>query len=183
METMKCLKNLLEKPSVVKSIIGGLLLTIGILSYQDIDLSKQNKSLMKEYLNAKSLYINNVIKYSKLGEKSFRLEEDYSNLVRKYNSLRRQKIRDSLNYETHLNNKNIEIISLKKENIQLNSERDILINDYLHFAKSSLETIKEKRNIIEELMWTKDERNFYKNYASYVDSLLFVKEFGWKIKK
>lgn len=147
---MKNLKDILKKPVILWGLIGVLGLGIGTLTFKNIGLKNQNNYFFKEYSKTRDMY---------------------TNLVGKYNKLRRDSAETSTQ---HLS----EIISVKKDNFKLAYKIDSLENDYLNFAENSKETYlkldfeQDKRDFFKALFALSQENEFCKNYVGYLDSLL-----------
>lgn len=167
---MKKLKDFLKKPVVRWCIGGSLGIVMGILISTNIGLKNQNNDLFSKYSKTGNLYINLVTKYQKLRKDSLDiamqhlwevvfLKKDNLKLVNRLDSLQE-------NYIHFVENSN-------KAYLELDSSRDSLQSDYIIFAENALEKTKDKRDILEQMVNIAQEREFYKKYVHYLDSLLF----------
>ncbi len=163
---MAKLKEKLKKPGV-KWSIGGLfgLITLGVLTFQNIGLKNQNNDLFKRYVETGNLYINSVEKYKQL-------KQDTLDKSIKYDKAR---------------------INLKRENLKLAYKLDSLQEEYIHFAEEFVkntyalqDTIIDFSNLLKESnndllvksIFLKQERDFFKKYSETLDSLLRQCESG-----
>lgn len=149
---MKSLKDSLKKPVVIGCIVGSLLAGGGaFLVLRNIGLKNQNIYLLEQNDNMSNLY---------------------SNLISRYNALNKKKVLDSLDISKK---HSLEMQALKKENLNLAYKLDRLGKKYLESQRKTLERESERGNFLEILGFVISERDFYKSYACYLDSL-FQKE-------
>jgi hypothetical protein len=166
---MKSLKDALRKPIILWSLIGALGLGIGTLTFRNIGLKNQNNDLFNKYTEVGKRYSSLVPKYGQTIKDSMEIEaEHFSKIL----SLKM----DNLKLVYKLDSLQESYIDFVKNSIgnylEIDSERDSLWNDYITFAESSLETAKQRRDLLQKIILITEEKEFYKKYAAYTDSLL-----------
>jgi len=170
---MKSLKDFLKKPAVEWCIRGALVLGIGILTLKNIGLKNQNNYLFNERIEMSKRYPNLVDKYGKLIEDSMKISKQHSLELL---SLKGDKLELAIKFDSLQKSYTASAENLIKNYLKLNYEGDSLIRslkkDSINFAKESLDMSEEGRNLFEIAVMFKEEKDFYKKYANYLDSLL-----------
>lgn len=169
---MKNLKDILKKPFFIRSLVGALVLGAGVLLFRNIGLKNQNNYLYNQHKEIGKEYIKLVTKYSgfdNLVNNSKEILKRYNKLSAKYNDLKMSKFMDSVNLSIHYS---LEFLSFQKDYIKLIQEDNNLWDEYIIFAKECLEKDLNRKEIAEKLKIATEEKEFYKKYAHYLDSLL-----------
>ncbi len=147
------MKEIIKKPVFVKSVIGGLILSLGVLISRNIGLKNQNSYIFDKYKGA---------------------GKEYVDLATKYNNLKMKKYMDSMQvgFEYY-----VEILKMQNDQFKLIYQNDSLEYECINFAKKSLEILEQKRDLFERLNIMTQEKEFYKKYVYYLDSLSIQSKF------
>ncbi len=173
---MKNFKDIVKKPIFIKSVIGAIGLVLAVFTYQNIGLKNQNNYLFNKYKELGKEYFESAKRYNQFDSLYFQSRQfikEYGRLLIKYNDLKEDKFKDSINLVIQYS---LDILSLQNDYIKLVHEDNQLWDEYISFAKECLEKDLDRKNVLEKLILVTEEKEFYKKYASYLDSLLIKYE-------